>query len=174
MFDPTAFENMKVVMEGALYDRDLDGEIMILDRNDVMNLAKLKRSYEVTFSDDNNSPVSCTLRLSAKLENLAAELLTSNLNNQLAGAHLSIQFRMKHEDSQELHKKIESVLRRIWGDERTILHEVTHNPFQKTDIVSKVITLEFNRLILEDQIDDLTHMMDYILTSIEKIKQVLL
>lgn len=38
MFDPTAFDNMKVVIEGAIYDLDLDGEISIIDRNDLLIL----------------------------------------------------------------------------------------------------------------------------------------
>ena len=28
MFDPTAFENMRVVMEGIFYDKDLSGDII--------------------------------------------------------------------------------------------------------------------------------------------------
>ena len=50
MFDPTAFENMKVVMEGIFYDKDLSGEIIILDRNDIMNIAKLSRTYDLSFN----------------------------------------------------------------------------------------------------------------------------
>lgn len=174
MFDPTAFENMKVVIEGALYDRDLDGEMVIINRNDLINLAKLTRTYEVTFSDEHTSPVQCTLCLTAQLENLAAELLPSNLNTKLAGANLSIQFQMKHRNTPLLHNKIEEELLSIWGTGRTFLHQVTLNPFEQSDIISKTITLQFNRLILEDQIDDLTHMIDYILNSIEKIKRILL
>jgi hypothetical protein len=41
MFDPTAFDNMKVVLEGALYDLDIMGEIIITDRNDLFNTAKM-------------------------------------------------------------------------------------------------------------------------------------
>ena len=49
MFDPTAFENIKVVLEGAVYDLDLNGEIIIIDRNDLINTAKLSRKYELSF-----------------------------------------------------------------------------------------------------------------------------
>ena len=48
MFDPTAFENIRVVLEGIFYDKDLEGSIMIIDRNDIMNTAKLSRTYELS------------------------------------------------------------------------------------------------------------------------------
>ena len=43
MFDPTAYENMRVVLEGIFYDKDLSGEILVIDRNDIVNTAKLSR-----------------------------------------------------------------------------------------------------------------------------------
>ncbi|TKC19623.1 hypothetical protein [Robertmurraya kyonggiensis] len=171
MFDPTAFENMKVVMEGALYDRDIGGEIAITDRNDLMNLAKLSRVYEVTFTESANSAVQCTLILQANLENLAAELLPSNQEGQSAGAHLTILFKMRHENRQELHEEIEEELTRIWGSDRSIKQKVSFNPMEKSNEIMKEITIEFNRLILEDQIDDLFMMVDYILDSVKKLKQ---
>ena len=29
MFDPTAYENMRVVLEGIFYDKDLSGDILL-------------------------------------------------------------------------------------------------------------------------------------------------
>ena len=49
MFDPTAFENMRVVMEGIFYDKDLSGDITIVDRNDVINTAKMSRDFDLSF-----------------------------------------------------------------------------------------------------------------------------
>lgn len=49
MFDPTAFDNMKVVIEGALYDLDICGEIVITDRNDSFNMAKMSRTFDISF-----------------------------------------------------------------------------------------------------------------------------
>ncbi len=34
MFDPTAFDNLKVIVEGAVYDFDLHGDILVTDRKD--------------------------------------------------------------------------------------------------------------------------------------------
>ncbi|MGZ4162287.1 MAG: hypothetical protein ACXVNF_16040, partial [Neobacillus sp.] len=54
VFDPTAFDNMKVVIEGALYDMDIIGEIIITDRNDIMNMAKLSRRFDICFTLPNS------------------------------------------------------------------------------------------------------------------------
>ncbi|SID87142.1 Uncharacterised protein [Mycobacteroides abscessus subsp. abscessus] len=48
LFDPTAYENMKIVMEGLLYDKDLAGQISIIDRNELINTAKLSRTFEIS------------------------------------------------------------------------------------------------------------------------------
>lgn len=65
MFDPTIYENVKVVLEGELYDRDLDGEITITNRSDLVDLATLSRTYVVAFEE--NSKVSSTINLHASL-----------------------------------------------------------------------------------------------------------
>ena len=70
MFDPTAFENMRVVMEGILYDKDLSGDIMIVDRNDVINTAKMSRNFDLSFQLKSSfvSKVTCKVTLKANLE----------------------------------------------------------------------------------------------------------
>ncbi|MDQ0155134.1 hypothetical protein [Robertmurraya andreesenii] len=173
MFDPTAFDNMKVVLEGALYDRDLAGEIAILDRNDVVNIAKLTRSYSINFAETRESKVYCTLILDAKLENLASELLRTQLNGPLAGAHLAIVFHMKHENKREIYKEIDHQLRNIWGVERHISQRISHDPTDNLRWVSNEITIEFNRLILEEQMDDLIVMLDYITETLAKLNSLL-
>lgn len=173
MFDPTAFENMKVVLEGALYDRDLQGEISILDRNDLINLAKLSRQYEITFSNRNGNGVSCTFILKAALENLSAELYSNVKNEALAGAKVLVVFKLEHENNLKLHQKMNALLIDIWGSKRTFTQKISYNPLEDCSIITKEISLDFNRLVLEDQIDDLLMMLDYIIDSLQKINSLL-
>ncbi len=49
LFDPTAFDNMKVVLEGAVYDRDILGDILVVKRDDLVNLATLSRQFMMEF-----------------------------------------------------------------------------------------------------------------------------
>lgn len=173
MFDPTAFENMKVVIEGALYDCDLEGEITIVDRNDIMNMAKLSRSYDVTFSLSNDEAVKCEFSMEAALENLAAELLPASLSERLAGTAIFITFGMTHLNNRLLHEEIDNELKTIWGNGRNIKHIMKVDPFQDADMIRKEIVIDFNRLIFEDQMDDVVEMVDYMIRSLEKINKIL-
>ena len=171
MFDPTAFENMKVVIEGALYDLDIDGEIRIVDRNDWMNTAKLLRKYEISFT--NNDDIICTLVLEAGLENLAAELLPAVQTTRLAGSHLLVKFSFNHRDDELIYKKITNILKDIWGPGRTIQQRIVFDPLTKENLVANEATITFNRLVYEDQMDDLVLMVEFMLLSIEKLRSVI-
>ncbi|MCV9888442.1 hypothetical protein [Metabacillus halosaccharovorans] len=47
MFDPTVFDNLKVVIEGYIYDMDIDEQISVTDRSDIIDLAKMSRQYSI-------------------------------------------------------------------------------------------------------------------------------
>jgi len=55
MFDPTVFDNIKVVLEGSIYDLDLAGDIIITNRNDLINIGKMDRTYNITYQLPNVS-----------------------------------------------------------------------------------------------------------------------
>lgn len=174
LFDPTAFENMKVVLEGALYDRDLEGEISVLNRNDSINLASLARSFELTFSLKENQTTRCTLAVKAGLENLAAELLPAVKSEKQSGCQITIVFSTVHEDEIELHEEIAKVLTEVWGIDRSYHHKMILDPFQDDDIILKEVTIDFNRLIYEDQMEDFIDMIDYMILSIIKINKIII
>ncbi|MBS4190945.1 hypothetical protein KHA94_12205 [Bacillus sp. FJAT-49705] len=173
MFDPTAFENMKVVIEGALYDRDLDGEISIFDRNDYINAAKLSRRYEVSFTVQPNfqHDLYCTFIMEAGLENLAAELLKSAHSDRLAGCHLFVKFSFKHQYEASIFQKIEETLKTIWGEERSIKQLIMSEPFSDQSLITNEVLVSFNRLVYEDQMNDIEAMIDYMTLSLKNIRQ---
>ncbi|MBU8878973.1 hypothetical protein BGM26_08235 [Bacillus sp. FJAT-29790] len=172
MFDPTAFENMKVVIEGTLYDLDLSGEIRILDRNDLLNSAKISRKYEISFTDqmEGQADIYCSFLMEASLANLAAELLPAARSSMLAGCHIYVKFYLKHPNELSLFQKIERILIDIWGKDRTIKQVVMRDPFDDGKIISNETTVIFNRLVLEDQIDDLVSMIDYLMVSLKSLR----
>jgi hypothetical protein len=174
MFDPTAFENMKVVLEGAVYDRDLSGEILVIDRNDLINTAKLSRRYEIQFrlnrqKDNTNT---CTIMLHAGLEHMAAELLPSALNDRLVGCMLQIRFSAQHVNNKQVIEKLRDTVDEIWQG-RSIQQTITFNPMKPSDLVTSELTVDFNRLILEEQIDDLVDMVDYMLKTLARIPAII-
>jgi hypothetical protein len=175
MFDPTAYENLKVVIEGAVYDKDLNGEIYVTDRQDLINLATLARRYEISFINHGATAqrVTATWMLEARLENLAAELLESALSEKRAGCHVSVKFTCIHSNDLSYYQKINAILKEIWGTNRQIDQRIQLNPFDMKKDITNEITICFNRLIYENQIQDLTSMIDFIIQSLRALENLL-
>jgi hypothetical protein len=168
MFDPTAFDNMKVVIEGALYDLDMIGEIVINDRNDFINIAKMSRKFDVSFHLP-NSTVKAKMEMTSNLVNLASELLPAIKSAKKAGCHLSLQFLIKHEDMEINFQSVETILQKVWGTTRKITQMVQYHPLEVESKLTHMIKVEFDRLISEDQIDDLIEMTEFIITTLKQL-----
>lgn len=170
MFDPTAFDNMKVVIEGALYDLDIIGEIIITDRNDLINMAKMSRKFDVSFQLP-NSVVTAKIEMASNLVNLAAELLPAYLSEQQAGIYVSLQFGIEHDDMEIDYQAVKNILLNVWGSTRKIIQTVQYDPLEIARKHTHVINVEFDRLIREDQIDDLVEMTEFIMTTLKKLNR---
>lgn len=173
MFDPTAFDNMKVVIEGAIYDLDLDGEINIIDRNDLINLAKMSRSFDVSFKLTGNKTrqVIAKIIMKSNLENLAAELLPGSLSDKDSGSMVRLEFQLKGNFALADYKQIEAVLLDIWGENRKVQQTVHYHPLENQQETINIFTVEFKRLVREDQIDDLVGMVEFMVTTIQQLSQ---
>lgn len=173
MFDPTAFDNMKIVVEGAIYDRDLDGELLVTSRNDVLNLATLSRTFDMSFSlrHQNSKRICAKMTIEAGLQNLAAELLKTEDSLKLAGCVVTIEFHLKHRYKEAIFLEIQEALEGIWGADRKIEQMVHMNPFKREERIDNIVSVQFNRLILEEQVDDLIEMIDYLIHSLKELEQ---
>jgi len=165
MFDPTVFDNLKVVIEGALYDLDLEGQLLITDRQDQVEMAKMGRHYRITFKDKAIDEIQAYLNLKIDLDNLVTEL--QRLDEHKPGCHLEIGFVFKLE-SLDICPTIERVLTTIWGDEREIEQQIsfqygTNNQYTNNSKIT------FHRLIQEDNIDDILEMINYIIETIHQL-----
>lgn len=170
MFDPTAFENMRTVMEGLIYDRDLDGDIIVLDRNDLFNSSKLARKYTITFRLKNQQNAKVMFELFADLHNLLAELLATKNKKSLIGASIYIHLFLKHKKDTEIYTLLQHTLEDIWGKDMKIIQEVSFYPLDSDDIVHNHITIDFKRLITEEQIDDMITMMEFMEKTLHSLQ----
>jgi hypothetical protein len=175
MFDPTAFDNIKVVFEGAIYDRDLDGEVLVMNREDLVDLANLSRIFNLSFSlkHSNSRNLYAQVRIHAGLKNLAAELLEMDQSSTLAGCVVTVGFHLTHTNNQKIFLNIQNVLEEIWGRDRKIEQAIKINPIKKFDTIVNEATIDFNRLIVEDQIGELTEMIDYIVLTLKQLEDVI-
>jgi uncharacterized protein YlaN (UPF0358 family) len=176
MFDPTIYENLKVVIEGVVYDRDLQGTFLVTHRKDLIDISTMSRSYMIEFMQKNGGEVLAEIRLHADLLDLAAEILEIS-DKQVPGCRLEVEFRTKLEDIQKEGKEVQSALREIWGEDITMIQHISYilNDCTAHDIPTEVvesrITLDFNRKIDEDQLHDMEELMDHIHRSLLKLNQ---
>ncbi|WP_338470019.1 hypothetical protein R4Z10_14535 [Niallia sp. XMNu-256] len=177
MFDPTAFENIRVVLEGIFYDKDLAGELIIIDRNDTINTAKLSRIYDVSFqlqpSEIINEPkITCKITIEAKLQNLSAELLPSLRTKNEAGCIFFSEFIFEHEKDEFFLKQIESILKETWKKVK-IKQTVVYEPFKRGKKMEHHGFLEFNQLLTEDHMNDLPDIAQQIVETLMQMEVVL-
>ncbi|MCA1030403.1 hypothetical protein LCL95_05035 [Bacillus timonensis] len=174
MFDPTIFDNLKVVLEGAVYDLDLDGDFEVIKRQDLIDLATMNRTYQICFSNTLRYPQIkyCFINLQIDLKNLAGELLSIDSTNSHLGCNLEVGLVLDI-NRVELCNEIKKDLLKIWGIERIITQELSfvYEEKGKPPIYHNKITIHFNRLVNEDHIDDLTNIISYLIESTEKVNE---
>ncbi len=171
LFDPTAFDNMKVVLEGAVYDRDILGDILVVKRDDFVNLATLSRHFMMEFQlKELGFPKKCRggIRLYASLENLSSELLTPHINEISNGSTVEIFIVCSEKVENEQADKIFNGLEDIWGKQRKIQWTTLATKTNKNNqSFSSTFTISFDRLVKEEQMDDLVDMIEYLIQSLQ-------
>lgn len=164
MFDPTIFDNLKIVLEGAVYDLDLAGEIMVSNRKDVMDLAAMARTFSIEFQSElNDSFPTAEIKIHAPLKDLAAELL--NRETDTAGCQLEIFFYTKVNNIDEDCHNIEEYIKQQWQNRPTISQELSFMYGTKQSWTN-TIALSFGRTINEEQIEDILVIVEHTLKSL--------
>ncbi|MFJ7678222.1 hypothetical protein ACQKL0_08510 [Peribacillus sp. NPDC097264] len=175
MFDPTAYENMKVVLEGAVYDRDLIGDILVIGRDDIVNLSTLARKYKIELEmkeSEHTDSVTGGFEVYASLENLSSELLQSNLNETHSGCAVNLFISIPRKLNSLEVRNILIELETLWGSERIIKLTTSETVSEKEPSSSchSTFGISFGRLIKEEQMEDLEDMVEYLIQSIQIVE----
>ncbi|WP_113929341.1 hypothetical protein [Bacillus sp. P14.5] len=158
MFDPAAYENLKVILQGALYDLELAGSLKVINRKDIIDLASMERRYSLTICNPAIDNVTVTVTLTAGAEEWNAEAFPGIGGEP--GARLQVQY--ESEGSLFSETFITSLQER-WGPSRNIEWRKvtsTSRPSLHQGIV------EFNRIITEEMVDDLEEVVVHIENSL--------
>jgi hypothetical protein len=170
VFDPTIYDNLKVVLEGEIYDRDLDGHIQIVDRSDLVDLAVMSRMFIMRFQLPNYQDSIVEIKLHASAEDLTGEIVEAN--NLAIGCRLHIGYRIRANGdyfaAEARSQLIRQHLFNIWGNDMTISQELCFFPSKlKEDQVYECRnSIEFGRKITEDQIDDIPRLVDHLILTL--------
>lgn len=176
MFDPTIFENMKVVLEGSLYDLDLKGEIQITNRQDLIDLARMSREFRLEFQLPGEGRTRAEVRLKAHTYDLAGEILEleEEADSPSFGCFLSVIFSTFIEDPEQC-GAIEEELLKIWSYRPQITQEVSfvyHTGSAGHDDFKDRIVLDFQRKINESNMADIEEIIVHIVRSMSILEDI--
>lgn len=170
MYDPTIFDNLKVVVEGGIYDLERDNRIRIRDRQDVIDLAKMGRIFRISFQLPNHEDLFIEVELSSDLADFAAELATLRLLDRgFPGCQITIRYRFMDwtGDTTEM-TKISHLMQASWLEE-TEIQQTLETSYNATEASSHLTTtVRFLRKIDERNMGDLESMLLY---TVETAKQ---
>ncbi|TLS35871.1 hypothetical protein [Pseudalkalibacillus caeni] len=169
MFDPTIFENLKVVLEGSVYDLDLDGVILVTNRKDLVDLATMSRSYMLEFHSAGDDIGRVSIELSSKMANLGAEIMNSA---EEPGCELNLRFFTTVNEVHRTCSRIHESLNRVWDGRPTISQTLSFLFTEEAPVYENDIRLQFGRKITEDQIDDFPFVIELALSSLEEIAKI--
>ncbi|GAA3404567.1 hypothetical protein ACFFNY_27090 [Paenibacillus hodogayensis] len=167
MFDPTIYENLKVVFEGAVYDLDLDGQIVVIHRADLMDLAAMSRSYAIRFRlKDGHS--SAEIRLSAGLTDLAGEKL--EWRNARPGCGLEIVFSLMLRNPVTACRNIQDILQQIWDIGTAVVQTLSFRYGDDGSRCHNEIAVRFDRKIGESQVSDIPDLLEHTVRTLRQLE----
>lgn len=163
MSDPTAFDNIKFMIQAEVYDRDLAGLFHVHSRSDIVDLATLSRESAITFALKDSPRLHVSLMVRANLEKLAGELLP--LSGTTPGVSLHILYMGTEQDLTVAHMDL---LERMWGTERR--YERRKIESDKTGITYEW-HVYFERMITEEMMDELGDLIGFIAESLQAVTE---
>lgn len=166
MFDPTIFDNLKVITEGAVYDLDFEGKVTVIDRSDFVDLAKMSRHYSITFKED---PGDTTASLSVIVNNhdLFSELLETRDPEDI-GCDFIVHLKVPINDVENDCETIKFLMARKWRKYQTHIKQEIHTVYKSNDYVNH-ITLTFPEPITEDDSDEIPNVIETIYETIQSL-----
>ena len=164
MFDPTIFDNLKIVLEGAVYDRDLDMRWAVLHREDLVDLASMGRTFIISFSQKDKPVVVATVELSSDIRDFSGEWLSDS--ERKPGCIFLVKF-VTSIDNLDQCESIKLNLLDIWGGRPLIQQHLTFTWPQKAEHWQVEIVLHFERKFDETNIMDIENVLDHISLSLD-------
>lgn len=172
MFDPTIYENIKVVIEGEVYEHDLNGEILIINRKDIVDLATMSRYYSITFQQLNISPVyRATIKLEASSNDLYGEILDKTEQN---GCNLLLTIHAPIQNISTVPPLLQEKLASLWGKRPSIQQQFYFEWNEKNAQQQYFarIFLNFDRKINESHISDFPEIITLLIKSLIVVEEI--
>ncbi|MFC7395303.1 hypothetical protein [Scopulibacillus cellulosilyticus] len=168
MFDPTIYENLKVVIEGAVYELDLNGNLSVIDRVDNIDLAKMSRDFSLTFTKRDGT-VSAKLTLSANTQTLSAEILDADTAN--LGCQLKITFYVNVQHPETDCEAILFLINKHWRKYRpSVTQHLSYIYGEYNGEFQDAINISLNESINESHISEVKEFLASIIDTLTSLE----
>ncbi|GGF94971.1 hypothetical protein [Paenibacillus aceti] len=167
MFDPTIFENLKVVLEGTVYDLDLRGQLHVVGRQDRVELSTMSRYYALRFCLPEKKQIHAELRLWADTADLAAEIM--ELSQHKPGCSMQPVFYIPVRHPEEECPRIVRYAEEIWGARYEPLLEIRTVYGNKEAPHLLKLSLQFHRKFGEEIVDDFDSLLEHMMILLDRL-----
>ena len=172
MYHPSVYDNLKVVLEGAVYDLDFSREIEIINRKDLMDQAIIERSYCIDFVVSAiGESMRGTISLTSNLEDLAMEKL--NDNPEGAGSKLSCVIKTPVYEIETDCKQLQSILKK-WGSgdlKGDIQQKLTYIYGQPRHVFTNTISIQLQKPVAEEEPERISSVLDQLSASMKEMTE---
>ena len=170
MFDPTIYDNLKVVFEGALYDLDSSGRVHVSGREDIVDLATMSRAFRMRV-EKLAGRCKAQVELTSGLLDFAGELRRVRLAEEVPGCELRLCFQLPERMAEDC-RVLDSYLVEIWGEAAVVEHERTARLWpEQADAGRYQINLRFRQKIDEDNMEDVEPLLDHLVATLEHLEE---
>lgn len=171
MYDPTIFENLRVVFENHIYDLDtMQRSIDIRNRKDQLDLAILQRTFSIEFSLVRHPSVTVEVILTSPIEELAAEIL--EVEDAEPGCQLSLRI-LKYVENPEVQcEPIATFLKVIWEQEVEITQTISFEYGQRQADFLNTIDIDFIIKLTEENIPEISRFLETVRDMLEQIAKI--
>ncbi len=180
MFHPTIFDNLKIVLEGAVYDRDFEGAITVIGRSDLVDLATYQRTFQIDFclaeqeALNHLQRITAQMQLRSTLADIASEQLEQPITEPV-GCTICVHFLLSIGEVLGNSVRITAELNDIWGNRPQISQLVMasfteHHIAWPAERYQTKVTLDFQRKIDEGNIEDMRDLLEHCIHSLIRIQ----
>jgi hypothetical protein len=169
MFDPTVFDNLKVVFEGAMYDLELGGSLQIAKRTDSVELSAMSRAFGMEAARKTGGTSVGSFLLTASLADLAAELLAQP--DKFPGCGLELAFLFPVAQFERDCSLAADKMKEIWGEEQTISQQLQTEFGREPLKWRSRLTVGFTRKLDERHIDDIPSLLEHFMLSLKQLDE---
>ena len=160
MFDPTVFDNLKVVIEGYIYDMDIDHQIIVTDRSDIIDLATMSRRYSISYKGIKNKRKTAKFQIEMSHHELSGELLQTK---RKPGCTVKLIF-LETQDSKEYDEILFKKLKKRWGEHHPVTLYLTKEMTMTSIYYHHKYKVEFQISFGEDDLEELLEIVDHSIT----------